>query len=413
MKRSIFIMSLAAVLFISFSANAQEKSKRHGRPDDQNDDNGKPQNVIKSAPNVNNQHQDRVRQARPVESRPKEHINQPRLNPQSSRTIHQPKPQNVQDKVPANSRNSRTIHQPQRNNAQNNLPANSQNSRTLQPRSENAKNNVHGNSMPLNRRAVSPQLKKMGVRSYPKPMEKTHLLAEKRERSTIVYPKAGPGGASLKANAISRTNFSSNLSVRTRMSVVNGASFKAQINQFNRSETTVGSYYWHTGNGYNYCHYYDPWGYHWYGWYWGNSYFWTRWYSNNWWWYDPTYYRWCYWHDGGWWWQDPNNVTVIYVYKNGNYEAAGDESESSSQSPKQVFQSDDGTREVRLVGDDAFLYDTSGDHLFKPVYLDSNVTSVKFSNTSNGKPLQVLLMLGDGSFETFDDQGYSLNGAGN
>jgi hypothetical protein len=260
-------------------------------------------------------------------------------------------------------------------------------------------------------RTISPAVQHLGINKAPKPLSHSHLLVADREHSKVVLPKSGPAGAAIKGSEISRTNFSNNATVRTHMGVVTAASFKSQVNIYNRTEVTRGHYYWHTGSGYNYCHYYDPWGYHWYGWYYGGSYFWTRWYLGNWWWYDPVYYRWCYWHDGGWWWQDPG-TTVVYVYDNGNYSNAYSDTETntapqSSDSTKR-FQSGDGTREVRLVGTDAFLYDTSGDNLFKPVFLASGVNGVKFSGTKNGKALHILLLMQDGSFETFDDQGNQL-----
>lgn len=266
-----------------------------------------------------------------------------------------------------------------------------------------------------NTRTVSPQFRNLGVRTYPKPVVREKLLVEGREHSVINYPSRGPSGAALNARVIARTNFSTNPTVRSHMSLVTRSSFTTRINVYNRSETRPGSYYWHTDHGFNYCHYYDPWGYHWYGWYLGNAYFWTRWYSNNWWWYDPVYYRWCYWHDGGWWWQDPD-TTTIYVYNNGSYVMPSGEVNvnvnvsAPVHSVKRAYTSNDGARQVKLVGDDAFLYDISGQNAFKPVYLASNVTDVKFSNTDNGKPLRVMLTLSDGSFEMFDDQGNSLTG---
>jgi hypothetical protein len=279
--------------------------------------------------------------------------------------------------------------------------------------------------------AVSSQFRGLGVRSYPRPYARTQLLVVPRERSSIAFPARGFGGAAIHANVFARTSFSTNPVIRTHMALITGGGFRAQIGIYNANERIVGQYYWHTGNGFNYCHYYDRWGYHWYGWYLGNAYFWTRWYSNNWWWYDPAYYRWCYWHDGGWWWQDPDTTTV-YVYNNGNYMPAdggvnanvnvnvgSGQGAPSAQTPVQTqgdsntFYSNDGNREVKLVGTDAFLYDVSGQNLFKPVYLGTNVTSVKFSNTSNGKPLQVMLLFSDGSFGLFDSQGNSINGGNN
>jgi len=282
-----------------------------------------------------------------------------------------------------------------------------------------------------NRVAVSAQFRGLGVRSYPKPYARTQLLNVPRERSAIAFPVRGPGDIFVHANVFARTNFSSNPVIRTHMALITGGAFRAQIGIYNANERIVGNYYWHTGNGFNYCHYYDRWGYHWYGWYLGNAYFWTRWYSNNWWWYDPAYYRWCYWHDGGWWWQDPD-TTNVYVYNNGSYMPADGgvnanvnvnvgngqgapnaQAQVQTQGGNNTFYSNDGSREVKLVGADAFLYDVSGQNLFKPVYLGTNVTSVKFSNTSNGKPLQVMLLFGDGSFGLFDNQGNSINGGNN
>lgn len=288
-------------------------------------------------------------------------------------------------------------------------------------------NNVRPNAYRSNRVAVSAQFRNLGVRSYPRPYAHNQLLITNRQRSAIAFPVRGFGGAAIHANVFARTSFSTNPIIRTQMALITGGAFRAQIGIYNANERIVGQYYWHTGNGFNYCHYYDRWGYHWYGWYLGNSYFWTRWFSNNWWWYDPAYYRWCYWHDGGWWWQDPNTTTV-YVYNNGSYMPAdggvnvnvgNGQVVPSTQVPMQTqggnntFYSNDGSREVKLVGTDAFLYDVSGQNLFKPVFLGSNVTSVKFSNTGNGKPLQVMLLFSDGSFGLFDNQGNSINGGNN
>jgi hypothetical protein len=277
---------------------------------------------------------------------------------------------------------------------------------------------------------VSAQFRSLGVRSYPRPFARTQLLIAPRERSAIAFPAHGPGGVNLHVNVFARTGFSTNPVIRTHMALITGGAFRAQIGIYNTNERIVGQYYWHTGNGFNYCHYYDRWGYHWYGWYFGNAYFWTRWYSNNWWWYDPAYYRWCYWHDGGWWWQDPDTTTV-YIYNNGSYlpadggvnanvnvnmgngQGAPNTAPVQAQSGNNAFYSNDGSREVKLVGSDAFLYDISGQNSFKPVYLGTNVTSVKFSNTSKGQPLQEMLLFSDGSFGLFDNQGNSLSGGNN
>ncbi len=272
-------------------------------------------------------------------------------------------------------------------------------------------------------RSVSPRYRSMGVRSYPKTVVRSKLLVAGRERSSIAFPASGPHGAALNARVVARTSISGNPLIRSHMSIIAGPSFRAQINVFNRNERVVGQYYWHTGNGFNYCHYYDRWGYHWYGWYLGNNYFWTRWYANNYWWYDPAYYRWCYWHDGGWWWQDPDTTTV-YIYNNGSYVSPDGQvdvnvnsdsqaalpSESAPPTSKNVYNSKDGTRQVKVVGNDAFLYDISGDNAFKPIFMGSNVTGAKFSNSQNGGALQIMLLYADGSFGLFDDMGNSMSG---
>ncbi|HEV2355434.1 MAG TPA: hypothetical protein VGR89_14395, partial [Puia sp.] len=170
-------------------------------------------------------------------------------------------------------------------------------------------------------------------------------------------------------------------------------------------------------------HYYDPWGYHWYGWYWGGNCFWSRWYGGNWWWYDPVYYRWCYWHDGGWWWQDPAQVNIVYVYNNGQYEQAnsaeaattgvqtaptGPGQEPAGSAATASFSSKDGTRMVKIVNGDAFLYDTVQGEDNKPYFLASGVKEVKFSE-GNGKDPQVLAIFEDGSFQMYDSDGNAYN----
>lgn len=199
-----------------------------------------------------------------------------------------------------------------------------------------------------------------------------------------------------------------------------------RINHYNLTETLPNHYYWHTYNGYRFCHYYDPWGFHWYGWYVGDSCFWTRYYWGNWWWYDPTWARWCYWHDGGWWWNDPSDTAVVYVYVNGDYEPVSTDSNSAqaaspaspavSSAPlaqKGVYTSPDGTRVVRIFGasNDAFLSDTANPPKMNAVFLGSNVQSVKFAPSSDGG-LMVHVTFSDGTVKTFDGQGNLVDSSG-
>jgi hypothetical protein len=79
------------------------------------------------------------------------------------------------------------------------------------------------------------------------------------------------------------------------------------------------------------------------------------------------------------------------------------------------YTSPDGSRLVKLFADsqDAFLYDTAVPPDFQPVYLASGVKSVNFSNLNNGRPLEILLILNDSSFDMFDSYGNTYNPGAN
>jgi hypothetical protein len=175
-------------------------------------------------------------------------------------------------------------------------------------------------------------------------------------------------------------------------------------------------YYWHDEGGYRYCHYYDPYGYHWYGWYIGDSCLWVRFYGDRWWNYDRDYDRWMYWNDGRWWWQDPGGV--VYLYNDGEYiptQPVNPPAASFSDAPPSAggtFDSPDGSRRVKLVTDgsgDAFLYDTTDPPAFSPVYLGGQVQGVRFSDTSQGQPLEIQLTKTDGSTSIVDQFGHGIN----
>ena len=266
---------------------------------------------------------------------------------------------------------------------------------------------------------VNPKLRKMGFKRAPEPIrDRTKILVVSRERSVIHYPVAGPHGVDLHVRAFEPRQMTT-VTIRNHMAkiAVRGA-FGAQVIGFNRSEAVPNHYYWHTWNGMNYCHYYDPWGYHWYGWYMGSGYFWTRYYANNWWWYDSAMARWCYWNNGGWWWQDPT-LNTVYVYDNGAYvpaeatDTTDTEAVNGSVPPaaevgsEKSYQSKDSTRIVKVEGNsqDAFLYDTADPPAFEPHYLDTGVSKVKFSYDENGKLSQIMLISQDGSFHLYDTDG--------
>ncbi len=290
--------------------------------------------------------------------------------------------------------------------------------------------------------AVSPQAQSRGVNRVTKAFTNSHqLMPTDRTRLAVPQPASGPQGSAIHASVISRTAMNGAV-VRSQMAVVGRPQVTAQINIYNRSEVVPNHYYWHTYNGWNYCHYYDPYGYHWYGWYMGSSCFWSRYWAGNWWWWDPVYYHWCYWNDGWWWWQDPANVSVVYVYDNGSYvnaasvgetpsasapsespsgvgmeatsPSASSDSTASNMTTKplppvsvdKVLNSKDGTRQVKIVGGDAFLYDkVAADNDSKPVFLSDNVQDVKFVPGTAGAAPRVLVTLTDGTVQTYDSDG--------
>ena len=264
--------------------------------------------------------------------------------------------------------------------------------------------------------SVSPRLRSIGVRSVPRRFSQRSQLFSSRNVRNLSLPSQGPRGESFHASVIAPRFMSSSL-VRNNMISINNAGFRASINTYNARENIVGRYYWHNYNGNNFCHYYDRWGCNWYGWNCGAGFYWSCWWGNNWWWYDPIAFRWCYWYDGWWWWQNPDNVTEVDVYNNGDYVPSDSEQPQNlegtqvpavkASSLSNDFNSKDRTRMVKLVGSsrDAFLYDTTETPAFKAKYLASGVKEVHFSNATAEKPLQIMLILKDDSFELYDANG--------
>jgi hypothetical protein len=262
-------------------------------------------------------------------------------------------------------------------------------------------------------------MRQIGIKHIPQNLpQHNQILRADAEHSRFTPPAQGPHGQNMHAKLLGPQVGGNATIIRNHMKTFGmNASFTAQVNIYNNQETLANHYYWHSWNGTSYCHYYDNWGYHWYGWYWGGNCFWSRWYGNYWWWYDPAYSRWCYWNDGYWWWNDPYHVDVVYVYNNGDYVSSTSTAtdvqapdSAPAQSGEVDFKSRDGDRTVKVFGEDAFLYDTSMDgSANKPVYLASNVKEVKFSKPGYGKPMQIMLILNDGSFEMFDWDGNPYN----
>jgi hypothetical protein len=259
---------------------------------------------------------------------------------------------------------------------------------------------------------VPARLQTMGVKTMPHSVLNTQMPNMAEKSSGLVYPRTGANGSSVHANAVTpRTN---SAFVQNHMSTfANNRSFRSQVNGFNRTENQAGRYYWHNGNGFNYCHYRDGYGCNWYGCYDGGFCFWSCYYGDNWWWYDQANACWDYWDNNNWWYQNPYDVNQTDVYDNGNYVSADDSQVSSSpaapasKDSQGVYDSSDGTRQVKVMGkgQDAFLSDRHNPPAFKPVYLCSGARDVKFSNSQSGEPARIAVVLADGSFSLFDDQG--------
>jgi hypothetical protein len=263
---------------------------------------------------------------------------------------------------------------------------------------------------------VRQKLQKIGVISEPKLItDRSEIVHTDRLHSAIQYPRQGFDSGALHTAAISPRFFNGPI-VRQQMARLDGADWRGRIQRFNSNETRVNHYYWHREYGFNYCHFIDPWGYHWWGWYIGEWFFWTRYFDARWWWYDSDFDRWCFWNEGFWWWQDPYHLGDLYCYNNDSYipcNSANDQVVVTTPNNPDVkaYNSPDGTRTVKLIGDsqDAFLYDTANPPAFDPVYLATGVQSVLFSDTNNGKPLEIILKLSDGSFNMFDGYGNPYN----
>lgn len=240
----------------------------------------------------------------------------------------------------------------------------------------------------------------------PQPIrERERIIDHDRSRSVIRHPGTGWDGRPITH----RPHVGS--PTRDHVTIINNTTIINNVHHHNRYETVRGRYYWHEYGGHRYAHYYDMWGFHWYGWYVGSSYFWVRHYEDRYWWYDPGYGRWCYWHNGYWWWQNPTNVTYVYVYVNDRYyryeDAQGGAvlrpeppkpadpaqpappAEQPAEDP--TFYSADGARMVQIFGErkEAFLYDASGEEPAYLAYLGDSVVDVQFSDTTGGEPLLI------------------------
>ncbi|MEI7640927.1 MAG: hypothetical protein WCJ46_05415 [bacterium] len=231
---------------------------------------------------------------------------------------------------------------------------------------------------PYENNYIRKKLKNLGVTTSPGYItNRKDIVNTDRSHSTITFPSRGIDERPLNATTFSSRKLNDKI-VKSQMNLIMSSSWKGKISNFNQTERTPYRYYWHKDKKFNYCHYIDGVGYHWYGWYMNDRYFWTRHYNNRWWWYDADYDRWCFWNNNFWWWQDPYHIGDLYCYNNINYiplNSANDNVAVSmpDSSNVNIYTSPDNTRKVKLVADthDAFLYDNSNPPTFDPIYLGS------------------------------------------
>jgi hypothetical protein len=252
------------------------------------------------------------------------------------------------------------------------------------------------------KRVGAPQGGRLTAAGRPAPIrDKREILATKRSQSMIGFPKTDHANRPFRAKGMTGAPGASH------MAPARNSEIMRYVRDIEPREVVRNRYYWHHRGGHRFCHYYDDWGYHWYGWYAGDAFFWTRYYSGRWWWYDSSFDRWCYWHDSGWWWQDPRRG-LVYVYVNNTYTPVETSTTSVSEpdaSDHTEFWDAADKKVVKVYGGDAFLYGPHNPPRFDPVFLASGVEDVKFSKAKNGRPLRIMLTLTDGSFEMFDGEG--------
>ncbi|HTB23486.1 MAG TPA: hypothetical protein VK914_12370 [bacterium] len=163
------------------------------------------------------------------------------------------------------------------------------------------------------------RLSQMGVSRMPRRV--SGRQASDPARSSAPRPQTGFDGRALGGRAIPRGSWSGS-AVRGQMGFLsqsrNGFT-RARVSAQIGNESSPGHYYWHQGQGFNYCHYRDSYGTDWFGWYLGSAFFWTEFYAGGWWIYDDEQDRWCYWSHGNWWWQDPGDPQMVYLYDDGSY----------------------------------------------------------------------------------------------
>ncbi|MBI4425550.1 MAG: hypothetical protein HY554_17595 [Elusimicrobia bacterium] len=250
------------------------------------------------------------------------------------------------------------------------------------------------------------------------------------DRDQVQAPTRGHDNKPIEAKPAERPNHTT---------IINNTTIVNDIDNGRKHETQRGRHYWHDHGHIRYSHWVDHHDRHWYGFYSGSTYYWTRWEHDRFWWMEPRSSRWCYWKDNHWWYHDPFDVRVVYVYADGFFHRYREtptaiviEREIQAPAPapsipapapapepeaKAVY-SKDGTRLVQIVGDrkEAFLYDPAqpaadGGATFL-AYLAAGVEEVRFSATEGGAPLEILLILADGTFALYDANGRPRDATG-
>ena len=179
-------------------------------------------------------------------------------------------------------------------------------------------NHVAQPDLSAQRAAGRQKLAGLGVRAAPKPISnRSSIVRSSAEQSRVSAPSHGPDNRSLPTRQVDLRHFSG-AGMGARMAGLSSGQRMAGFGRMNAAEREPGRYYWHDDGGQRYCHYMDPWGYQWYGWYGEDDVLWVRYYDDRWWNYDADMGRWLFWDDGQWWWQDEDGGGV-YVYVDGGY----------------------------------------------------------------------------------------------
>jgi hypothetical protein len=225
------------------------------------------------------------------------------------------------------------------------------------------------------------------------------------------HPQTGMNGRPLQTHTIAPGHMNFSI-VRDHMAFLGGHSNlfgNLAISRQLRGEHVLGRYYWHHYGDFDYCHYNDRWGHHWYGWYYGDDCFWTAYADNLWWYYDDSYARWYFWSHGAWCWEASLEPTVVY-------EAAPDATDDSAEAqepssfadllPQGAYRSPDGSCLVRVTGDmgNAYLVtERAGRQSLR--LLARGATGVKFHASADGEDTEIMLTLEDGRSLVFDASG--------